>query len=82
MIKRFILYIMIGGLVSTGGACALLILLSIGGMMEKLFNRDNIVDIIGISVVILILAALVSAILAVIGYVALNGIGGKDKWKW
>ena len=82
MIKKFIQYIMIGALVSTGGMCAFLTLLNIGVMIEKLFNRDHVIDIIGISIFILFLAALLLAIFAIIGYTTLNGINGKEKWKW
>lgn len=84
MIKKFIKHIMIGALVSTGGMCAFLVLLFIGGMVEKLLSRTNIIDIIGISLIILILSALVAAILAVIGYSTFNGLSDKEKekWKW
>ena len=82
MIKKLIQYIMIGALVSTGGLGAYLILLSIGSLMNKLLNRDHVIDIMGLSIIILILSALVAILFAIIGFVALNGIGGKDKWKW
>lgn len=82
MIKKLIQYIMIGALVSTGGLGAYLILLSIGSLMNKLLNRDHVIDIMGLSIIILILSTLVAILFAIIGFVALNGIERKDKWKW
>ena len=73
---------MIGALVSTGGLGAYLILLSIGSLMNKLLNRDHVIDIMGLSIIILILSTLVAILFAILGFVALNGIGGKDKWIW
>lgn len=81
MIKKLIQYIMIGALVSTGGLYSYLILLSIGSLMEKLLNRNHIIDIIGLSIIVLILSALLAILFAIIGFVALNGINGKEKWK-
>lgn len=77
MIKKLIQYIMIGALVSTGGLGACLILLSIGSLMNKLLNRDHVIDIIGLSIIILILSTLVAILFAIIGFVALNGISKK-----
>lgn len=82
MIKKLIQYIMIGALVSTGGLGAYLILLSIDSLMNKLLNRDHVIDIMGLSIIILILSTLVAILFAIIGFVALNGIERKDKWKW
>ena len=84
MIKKLIQYIMIGALVSTGGLGAYLILLSIGSLMNKLLNRDHVIDIMGLSIIILILSTLVAILFAIIGFVALNGISQKrkDKQKW
>ena len=82
MIKKLIQYMMIGALVSTGGLGAYLILLSIDSLMNKLLNRDHVIDIMGLSIIILILSTLVAILFAIIGFVALNGIERKDKWKW
>ena len=82
MIKKLIQYIMIGALVSTGGLGAYLILLSIDSLMNKLLNRDHVIDIMGLYIIILILSTLVAILFAIIGFVALNGIERKDKWKW
>ena len=45
-------------------------------------NVVAIVIIMGLSIIILILSALVAILFAIIGFVALNGIERKDKWKW